>query len=490
MLQPSDFTEHADVKQCLSALQNQFGSQYDELLVSDTLDAAGHQYVNLVQKGGGVLGIALVGYTFVLEAVGIRFLRLAGTSAGAINTAMLAAIGEDADPKGSAKSTRVLGYLCRLNFFDLVDGHPFARWAIRMFITNKSFAGTVKTGLKALLFFVLVSLLLDGVFLGLSHRYDGAVPAAQVSFVLTGGLLTVLCALVFYGRYLLHRLHNRGYGINPGTYFYNWIAAMFEENGVRSVSDLQAKVAAPVEGLWVRKASQSTQMLEGDVTFIASELASQNKIEFPKMCSLFRKDPDELHPAQFVRASMAIPLFFESLLIPDVPVHDPAVQQAWDTIFGVAPGCIPATARFVDGGVLSNFPVNIFYNPRVTEPRLPTFGIDLDDSAPQDPSLPDAPAWGLGGYASHLLNTLRGYYDKDFLLKNKVFRRGIGTIRLQEYNWLNFFLSDQDKVTMFVKGAQAAQAFLTTFDWPAYQDARSNLPNALGSPAPRPHASA
>jgi len=123
---------------------------------------------------------------------------------------------------------------------------------------------------------------------------------------------------------------------------------------------------------------------------------------------------------------------------------------------------------------------------RSAEPRLPTFGIDLDDSLPQDPSLQDAPAWGLSGYASHLLNTLRGYYDKDFLLKNKVFRRGIGTIRLQEYNWLNFFLSDQDKLAMFVKGAQAAQAFLATFDWAAYQEARGNLPTALAGPVPAP----
>ena len=62
---------------------------------SDIVDAEGHQYVDLVQEGGGMLGIALVGYSYVLEQAGIRFFSLAGTSAGAINTLMLAAIGND-----------------------------------------------------------------------------------------------------------------------------------------------------------------------------------------------------------------------------------------------------------------------------------------------------------------------------------------------------------------------------------------------------------
>ena len=39
---------------------------------SDVEDDAGFQYVDLVQEGGGVLGIDLVGYTYVLEKAGLR----------------------------------------------------------------------------------------------------------------------------------------------------------------------------------------------------------------------------------------------------------------------------------------------------------------------------------------------------------------------------------------------------------------------------------
>ena len=50
--------------------------------VSDIRDRHGNQYVDLVMEGGGVLGVALAGYSYVLESAGLRFLGLGGTSAG------------------------------------------------------------------------------------------------------------------------------------------------------------------------------------------------------------------------------------------------------------------------------------------------------------------------------------------------------------------------------------------------------------------------
>ena len=131
----------------------------------------------------------------------------------------------------------------------------------------------------------------------------------------------------------------------------------------------------------------------------------------------------------------------------------------------------PEKVRFVDGGILSNFPINIFYNKNIDRPRLPSFGIDLDDSNPEDKSM-DAAEWSLLGYAGRMFNTIRFYYDKDFQIKNRVFKKGIGTIRLAKYNWLNFFLSDKDKIDMFVLGAKAACEFLKNFDWEKFKTDR------------------
>src|ERR1700712_4712142 len=128
-LSSDDFTNHPEVLNCVKQLEAAFPAGGKPFIVSDVIDNNGNQYVNLVQKGGGVLGVALVGYTYILEQMGIRFLRMAGTSAGAINTALMTVI----DKKTDAKSTTILKDICELDFFDLVDGHPVAKWLIKVF---------------------------------------------------------------------------------------------------------------------------------------------------------------------------------------------------------------------------------------------------------------------------------------------------------------------------------------------------------------------
>ena len=98
-LATEDFINHPDVINCIQQLEAAFPRDGRPFIVSDVLDEQGNQYVNLVQKGGGVLGVALVGYTYILEKMGIRFLRLAGTSAGAINTALMTVIGKKEEAK-------------------------------------------------------------------------------------------------------------------------------------------------------------------------------------------------------------------------------------------------------------------------------------------------------------------------------------------------------------------------------------------------------
>ncbi|HEY0272624.1 MAG TPA: Patatin, partial [Chitinophaga sp.] len=217
--------------------------------------------------------------------------------------------------------------------------------------------------------------------------------------------------------------------------------------------------------------------LDGDVTFITAELVTQNKIQFPAMYNLFRAPGGKpIHPAGFVRASMSIPVFFESYMITDIDCNSAAIREAWQHTFYESDP--PSTARFVDGGILSNFPINLFYNPSIRTPRLPTFGIDLDDSDPDDKAK-NPFSWSALGYFGRVFNTIRFYYDKDFLLKNHMYQKGVGSIPLQEFKWLNFFLSNQDKMDMFIRGAEAATQFLADFNWDDYKAAQTQARKSL-----------
>lgn len=482
----SAFTDNTQVKAVLSQLHQKFGNtnnptpNMDNLIVSDTLDDQGNQYVHLVQEGGGVLGVALVGYTYILEKAGIRFMRLAGTSAGAINTAMMAVIGKKED----AKSEKVLNYLCNKDLFDFVDGHPFARKVIRKLITQEHYFKNVKKLITATAIAMAVLLMLNIICIGLKDNPVFAL-IGKFSFVFTGMLVVSVLVGLGYFNMLLKRFKDRGFGINPGKDFQDWVRDIMQEHNVTTVSDFIEKAGTVPQGLHLRNGG-SLKDLGPDVTLITSDIVTQNKIEFPKMWDLFTTDEKTLHPAQFVRASMSIPIFFESSIIQDIPRNEAAIQQSWMKHLMTDPGDVPSAVRFVDGGILSNFPINIFYNPKIEVPRLPTFGIDLDDVAPEDKekSRQNTGKMGLGGYMGRMFNTIRYYYDKDFLLKNSLFKKGIGRIDVHEFNWLDFSISDEKKVALFVKGAEAAGQFLQGFDWEAYKADRREAFDKLNKVKP------
>ena len=62
-LSPKVFTDA--VKPFIEFLEKKFDGK--PICVSDVKDKFGHQYVDLVQEGGGIHGVALAGYTYVLE---------------------------------------------------------------------------------------------------------------------------------------------------------------------------------------------------------------------------------------------------------------------------------------------------------------------------------------------------------------------------------------------------------------------------------------
>ena len=399
-------------------------------VVSDIIDDADNQYVDLVMEGGGMLGIALVGYTWALEQMGIRFLGLGGTSAGSINALLLAGL----DTSDQAKSPQVLRELGTKDFFDFVDGGSIVERLIRI---------------------------------GLSK--GKRLKKTRVAFLLP----------------LVKRRLCKHYGLNPGTAFLEWLSDLLSNAGIQTLQDLNARMAQRPAGLRERGKAPfaANDGPQARLEIIAADITTETRAAFPRMAGLYWQNPLKQSPAQFVRASMSIPFFFEPLRVGALP-QGPAAQQLWKTLAGydvtLNPNtAIPDTAMFVDGGIVSNFPIDTFHVSG-KKPRMPTFGVKLeyDQRAKSASALPISSKGKINDLlplVGAIFNSARHVLDYEFIKKNPDFRHLVQFIpctytdsdgALQTYDWLDFDLPDPHKVGLFKQGAEKAIEFVRTFSSP------------------------
>lgn len=383
---------------------------------SDIIDDQGNQYVDLVMEGGGMLGIALVGYIYVLEQLNIRFLGLGGASAGSINALLLAALGVPAEAKGS----KLLHLIDSKNFYDFVDGDEDAKEFIRNW---REGAGKFKLAIKAL----------------------------QVVDNLRDDL-----------------------GLNPGTAFERWIEDLLRAEGIVSSTQLNARMNTLPQGLRTRAGDLLTsETISARLAIIAADISTETKVEFPRMAPLYWRDPGDVNPAIFVRASMAIPFFFQPLRVKPLP-RGPQMENLWRELAGYSiknEGGIPADALFVDGGIMSNFPIDVFHDYGKV-PRAPTFGVKLElDRRRKQIDGPIALLLAMFNSARHTL-------DYDFLHHNPDYCKLVTWIPAKGYDWLDFSMSDQDKAGLFLEGANCAAEFLRQFDWDCYKNIRKGMMDA------------
>ena len=89
-------------------------------------------------------------------------------------------------------------------------------------------------------------------------------------------------------------------------------------------------------------------------------------------------------------------------------------------------------------------------------PRKPTIGIKLEY---EDESIANVVNSELREIGS-IVSTMRYFYDRDFLSKNDMYKRTVRSIDTGQIHWLNFALSETDKLELFFRGALAAGLFL------------------------------
>ena len=408
----TDFTQNPEVLQ-LVVRASQLRSEGKRF--SDIEDAAGNQYVDLVQEGGGVLGIALVGYTHILENAGIRFMSLAGTSAGAINTLMIAAL----KPIGEPVSESIIDVLSNKNLFDIVDGDKNIKRLIQKAIDNKKGIG-----------------------------WDLAFNALRIYNILKSKL-----------------------GVNPGNDFEKWINQELAKTGIKTLLDLNNLRHKLPEGI-INKSDPQNSSVTPRIAIITSDITTHTKVEFPRMADLYWIDPLSVNPSKFVRASMSIPFFFEPFSVNDIPDAGKLDHPKWYEHARYY-GEVPNSIKFVDGGMLSNFPINVFHRKDNKAPRTPSFGVRLSTYR-KNYSKTDS----IIGISGAMVSTMRQIHDYDFLLQNPDYNKLICRIDADsEYNWLNFNMTREEQIALFTLGAKKALEFLETFNWEEYKEIREQMPS-------------
>lgn len=459
-IQISDFTQDPTVIGYIAELVD---AGIPEKRFSDVVDDQGRQYVDLVQEGGGTLGIALPGYTYVLEQMGIRFYSLAGTSAGAINTMMMAAVA----PMRESKSEIIIRLMTQLydgmspDFEDFVDGPSYVQKTIRRALADEPL---------------------------LSWRNPLTWPRIR-------------------GLYRTLKWARAQFGLNPGGTFHAWVRSVLNDYDASTTKDLMARFQ-DVGSVRVREdRTDVTEPLRPPrLALVATEITTESRILFPEMTRLFTNDEDAVHPAEFVRASMSVPGFFEPYrwrIDPSIPENELRHRwKDWDRGPRFYGDLTNREAVFVDGGVVSNFPIDVFHD-RTAVPTRPTFGVKLGTDRTDAKSIDS-----LSSMAWQSFNTARHILDYQFLLRNEDYENLITRIETGDVHWLNFELSKDDMLHLFRAGAKAARDFLLgtkppptggdgappvkdkpklPFDWEHYKAIRKGqLATPPVNPSPRP----
>lgn len=341
---------------------------------------------DLVLEGGGVKGIGLVGALHELDRAGYEFPRVAGTSAGAVAGALVA-------------------------------------------------AGTPMNELRTIM-------------LEVDYRKFRDTSALD-RIPVVGKSLSVL----------LQR------GIYEGDYLREWLSRQLEKQGVRTFADLQ--IDDP-DGTLVEDQRYS-------LVVMATDLTLGQLVRLPwDYRRIYGLDPRTQPVVDAVRASMSIPFFFEPFTLTNPKT-------------GVR-------STLVDGGVLSNFPIDAFDRTDGKPPRWPTFGVKLLPTLPKDNAqllpvlgVPQLPPVRL--LTSLVATTIAGH-DQTRLNLPWV---DVRTIRVDTTGAgiVEFDLDGAQLQRLYDNGRKAAKAFLRQWNWPDYlthyRQPQAAVAPAGPMPRQRPH---
>lgn len=307
---------------------------------------------DLVLEGGGVKGIGLAGAVTVLAERGYRFRRVAGTSAGALVGALVAA---------GVPAERLAAMVDEIDYAAFQD----PGWLDRVPVVGKA----------------------------LSVLFEN--------------------------------------GVYEGDAVRSWVEARLMEAGVRTFADLRIDD------------DDGTSLPPGRryrLVVMASDVSTGRLVRLPWDYPRYGLDPDEQLVADAVRASTAIPFFYE-------PV----------TLEGAS-----GRSVLVDGGLLSNFPIDAFDRTDGRRPRWPTIGVKLS-ARPEANQVP-RPVNGPLGMVAAMVRTMVNARDQMHLDDPCVVDRTI-FVDTGRVDATDFDLDRGEQRLLYENGRSAAERFLDEWDW-------------------------
>ena len=325
-----------------------------------------HRPLDLVLAGGGVKGVGLVGAVVRLMEDDYRPHRIAGSSAGSIVGAILAAVAQEDRLTPAEFGELALG----IDYRKFLDPGPVERIPL--------------------------------------------IGAAWAIF--------------------------QGNGVYKGDYVHEFVSQQLRNFGVETFGDLRLDDDQIPEERRYRLVVTAADVTRGQLVRLPWDYRR-----------VYGLNPDDQPVADAVRASMSIPFLFR-------PVNLTSAS-------GV-------TSRLVDGGLLSNYPIESLDRLDGKRPRWPTIGVNLLPNLPEgiDMVLPGlAPLRIFGGphLLEEVLTTLLVGRDQAYLNEPWVSAR---TIRVDsaDVGVVEFGISRPAIQALYRKGYDAADAFLATWDEAAY----------------------
>jgi NTE family protein len=210
-------------------------------------------------------------------------------------------------------------------------------------------------------------------------------------------------------------------GVYRGAYLEKLLAGLLSEFGVRTFGDLRT--------------GEEPEQFAWSLIVTASDLSRRRLVRIPWDLDSYGIDPDDFSVARAVHASSAIPYVFEPVRV--------------------------RGATWVDGGLLSNFPVELFDR---AQPRWPTFGIRLSARPGIPPTQPVHGPVSLGIAAIETLvsNQDNAYIDDPCTVRRPIF------VPAEEVSPIDFDITAEQLEALYQRGLQAGQQFLKSWDYTKY----------------------